>query len=271
MATPKARRLLTVAAVAATLITLSACGDNAQPSPDPSESATSVIGEPSGEASPTDTATTATPTSTGSSGGGGGGGNSPYPGNAKDYGLAMLAAIASSNDTRIVDLSSIDTANYINTQNYKSKNGQWTHANCDSGGTQYCHYYNQTGDFASVAVDSGKLGSKGAVSSVTMEGNSFAGDAAGYVGQFVYNWTYDTGFVRMRAYATQQVVDAVRSKQKLNAGNGGTTTSSVTCPSAHQGRACVEASAVGGSLTISYIFVVDQSKLGKPNAIIAVV
>jgi hypothetical protein len=103
-----------------------------------------------------------------------------------------------------------------------------------------------------------------------MEGNTFPSDAVGYVQQFAYNWTYDAGYVRMRAYATQQVVDAVGAKQKLNAGGGGISGSAVSCPPAHQGKTCVEMHAVGGSLTISYTFVLDPSKVGKPNAVISV-
>lgn len=275
MSPARPRVLLGVAAAAACLIALAACGDNANPTANPSLSE-SGSGEFGGEtATPTTDATTQVPVTTTTTGGGGGNTNppqnNPYPNNAKDYGLAILTAIKDSDDGRIVDLSSLHTAQYVQTQNYKAKNGSWVFANCDSGGTQVCHYYNQTGDFADVAVDTSKLGQKGAVSSVSMLGGTFPTDAANYVGSFVYNWTFDGAYSRMRAFATQSVVDFANSHQKLNAGNGGTSGQTTNCPSGNAGKVCVEAYSVGGSLTIDYTFIVDPSKLGKPNAIVGVV
>lgn len=267
MALPRYQRAA-LAAAAIGVLALTACGSKSPQDPNASPTGQGQLGDaPSASASATADGTPAATTTTQ----GGGGTTNPYPSNAKDYGLEILKAIANNNDARIVDLSSLNTAQYVQQQNYKAKNGQWTHANCDSGATQYCHYYNQTGDFASVGVETSKLSSKGAVSSVTIEGNTFASDAVNYVGQFAYNWTYDAGFVRMRAYATQQVVDAVSGKQKLNAGGGGVMSGgAVSCPPANQGKTCVEMHAVGGSLTISYTFVVDPTKVGKPNAVIGV-
>lgn len=268
MSSPLPRRLLTIAAAAACVITLAACGSDENPGPTPTSSETGEGQFGTGTATPTDTATpTSTATSSGGGGGGGGGGNtSPYPNSAADYGLEMLRAIAAGNDARIVDLSSLTTAQYVQNQNYKARNGQWIHANCESGS---CFYYNQTGDIASIGIDSGRLGQASAVTSVYVEGGSFATDAVGYAQNLASAWTNDGRYVVMRALATQSVVNALNGKQKLNAGNGGVGAQPTNCPAGLSGT-CVEVYAVGGSLTISYVFAVDPSKLGKPNAVTGV-
>jgi hypothetical protein len=267
MSSPRPSRLLAVAAATVCVMALAACGSDETPSGTPSETATGEgqLGvstpTPTDEATPTATATTP-------DGGGGGGGNnaSPYPSNPADYGLEMLRAIAAGNDTRIVDLSDLNTAQYINTQNYKARNGQWTHANCESG---FCYYYNQTGDIASVGINSSRVGQKSAVTSVNIEGGSFATDAVNYAQSLAYAWTFDGRYVVMRSLATQPVVNALSGKQKLNAGGGGVSAQSTSCPSGLSGT-CVEVYAVGGSLSISYVFAVDPAKLGKPNAVTGV-
>jgi hypothetical protein len=262
------RRLLAATAAAACLIVLAACGEQGTPNANPTgqgtlgdATATPTV-SPSSPApsspAPTTTTTTNQPPP------------NPYPNNARDYGLEILKAIANDNDSRIVDLSSLNTAQYVEQQNYKSKNGQWVYANCQSGSTQTCNYYNQTGDFAMVMIDSSRLGRREAVSSVNIEGSTFASDAANYVGDFVYAWNY-LDYAHMRAHATQAVVEFANGHQKLTAGGGGVTTQMVSCPPGNSGRVCAQASATGGSLTIDYTFIVDPNKLGKPNAIVGAV
>lgn len=266
MSAPRPGRHLILAAATACVIGLAACGSGGDPNTDvtPTESGTGQLGEVT--TTPTTDANTpaSTATSGGGGGGGGGGGNAnPYPDNAKDYGLEMLGAIASGDDAGIVDLSDLNTAQYVQTQNYKSKNGQWTHANCESSN---CYYYNETGDIASVGIDTSMLGQASAVTSVNIEGGSYAMDAVGYAQNLAQAWTYDGRYVAMRALATQSVIDALNGKQKLNAGGGGVSAGPTSCPGGLSGT-CVSVYAVGGSLTISYVFAVDPSKLGKPNAV----
>jgi hypothetical protein len=267
-------RLVAVAAAAVCVLALAACGSGRSAGSTPTETAT---GEGQfGTDAPTDEpapASTAPPAGggggggTSGGGGGGGGGNaSQYPGNAADYGLEMLKAIAAGDDARIVDLSSLATAQYINDQNYKARNGQWTHATCESGS---CSYYNQTGDLASVGIDSSRLGQQSAVTSVSIEGRSFATDAVGYAQDLASAWTFDGRYVLLRSLATQPVVDALSGKQKLNAGGGGVGAQPTSCPAGLSGT-CVEVYAVGGSPTISYVFAVDPGRLGQPNAVTGV-
>lgn len=271
MSSPGPSRLLALTAATLCVITLAACGSDDNAGGTPAETATGEgefgvsTATPTDEATPTTAATTAG--GGGGSGGGGGGGNtSPYPGNAADYGLELLKAIAAGNDARIVDLSSLTTAQYINDQNYKARNGQWTHANCESGS---CYYFNQTGDIASVGIDNSRLGQKSAVTSVNIEGGSYPTDAVNYAQQLASAWTFDGRYVVMRSLATQSVVNALSGKQKLNAGGGGVDAQPTSCPGGLSGT-CVEVYAVGGSLTISYVFAVDPSRLGKPNAVTGV-
>jgi hypothetical protein len=262
------RRLLCLAA-AACLIALTACGGDAEPDTNPSttETAEGQLGEATATPSATTTTSSAPATTTARGGGGGGGGGTGgggYPDEPGDYGLAMLSAIAANDDARIVDLSSLNTAQHINQQNYKSKNGQWSLANCDPGTNPHCYYYNQTGDFATVGVEAARLGQASAVSSVSIEGNSFATDAGGYVQDFVAAWIAGS-YVKQRAHANDTVINAVSS---LTLPQGGFVTQPSACGS---NRLCVDAGEyLAGGVPAGQIihFAVDQTRLGKPNAIV---
>ncbi len=214
-------------------------------------------------------ATTTTPSNGG--GGGGGGTTNPYPNNAKDYGLEILKAIANNNDPRIVDLSSLNTAQYVQQQNYKSKNGQWTHTHCQSGTIQYCHYYNQTGDTSQVGIETAKLGSKGAGSSVTIEGSSFATSAGPYVADFGSAWEAGD-YAKMVSLSSSSIANHFNTLPKFSSVNAGTTyTGPAPCPAPNASKTCVALVQVGGTATLPIRYLqVDSAKIGagKPNGII---
>jgi hypothetical protein len=264
MSSPRSRHLLGLAGVVVCLVALTACGSgNNQPNAQATSTGTGQ-GQAGGVTStppsgPTTSRTTATTdTSAGNPG-------SSYPTSAKDYGLAMLQAIAGANDSKIVDLSSLNTANYIQAQNYKSKNGSWTWTDCSSGGAQSCNYYNQTGDFATIGVDTSKLGKSGAVTSVYIQGGNFATDAGSYVNAFVFAWI-NNSYVQEKAYANDTIINFVKTKTTPQ---GGFTTQPSACGT---NRLCVDAGEyLAGGVPAGQIihFVVDQTKLGKPNAIIS--
>jgi len=266
---PAARRWIAIAAASSLAITLIACGSKANNTAGPTntDSAAAQTGSaPSGSATGTGTPTTATTTS---NGGGVGGQTStnPYPTNAKDYGLAVLQAIANGNDSKIVDLSSLSTATYIQQQNYKgnytSSRLPWVNTDCASS---MCNYYDQHGDLASVGIDSSKLGKAGAATSVYIEGSAFAGDTAGYVQTFVTGGWVGGRNVIMLAYANQTIANFVKSKTTPQ---GGFVTQPTNCGT---NRQCVDAGEylAGGQPAGQIIhFTVDTTKLGKPNAIIS--
>ncbi len=275
MALPRYRRAA-VAVIAAGMLALAACGSN---------SPQNVTAEPSGqgqigdapEASATANASSPAATTTTLSNGGGGGGTTnpnPYPSNAKDYGLEILKAIANNNDARIADLSSVSTAQYVQQQNYKSKNGQWTHTNCQSGSTQYCHYYNQTGDTAQVGIDATKLGTKGAGSSVTIDGGSFSTSAAPYVQAFGTAWEAGD-YTKMVSLSSIAIASHFNTLPKFSSVSAGiSTTGPAPCPAPNAAKTCVALVQVGGTATLSAKnLIVDVAKIsaGNPNGIIGYV
>jgi hypothetical protein len=268
MALPRLRSAASVAAAAACLLVLGACGSKAPEDGPTTPSGQGQIGaDPS--ASETTNGTPAPTTTT--TQGGGGGQPSPYPNNAKDYGLEILKAIANNNDSRIVDLSSLNTAQYVQQQNYKAKNGQWTYTHCQSGGTQYCHYYNQTGDTASVGVESAKLGKKEAVSSVTMEGSTFPNSGGPYGLAFGTAW--ESGdFTKMVSLSSTSIANHFNSLPKFSSVNAGITYSGpAPCPAPNASKTCVTLTQVGGTATLpSRHLIIDNAKItaGKPNGII---
>jgi hypothetical protein len=96
MALPRSRRVAAIAATAACLLALAACAKDGTP-------AANGTSEPTGQGQIGDASASATTTPDGtatttSGGGGGGSTTSPYPNNAKDYGLEILKAIAANND-----------------------------------------------------------------------------------------------------------------------------------------------------------------------------
>ncbi len=273
MALPRSRRVAAIAAAAACLLALAACGKDGAANPN-------ATGEPSAQGQLGDSSASATTTpdatATTTSGGGGGGGTttSPYPNNAKDYGLEILKAIAANNDARIVDLSSLNTAQYVQQQNYKSKNGQWTNTHCQSGSTQYCHYYNQTGDLAQVAIETAKLGKKEAVSSVTVDGYTFAKDGASYGSAFGSAWE-NGDYARMVSLSSAAIANHFNGVPKFSSVNAGITTyGPQACPAPNASKTCVELRQTGGTATLpSQYLIVDMAKItaGKPNGIIGYV
>jgi hypothetical protein len=268
MALPRSRRVAAIAAAAAFVLALTACGNNGTP-------AANGTSEPTGQGQIGDASATATTTpdataTTTSSGGGGGGGGSTqgptYPSNAKDYGLAVLKAIDDNNTTRVVDLADLNTAQYnLVTHQYYNLNGTWTNVVCDdSGSSTTCRYFNQKGNLAHVVIDKTKLGQAHAVGAVSIESSNLPTDAGSYLSGFLSAWR-DGNTLGMRAHASQSVVTYAKSKQTPSA-VGQASNTVWDCGS---GKKCVDISTdfVAGQLygTI-YHFVVDLSKISSGTA-----
>jgi hypothetical protein len=262
-------RRAAVAAIAVGLLALTACGNKAPQDPNAQPDGQGQIGDaPSASASASANGTPAATAAT-QGGGGGGGTSNPYPSNAKDYGLEILKAIANKDNVRLAALADLNTVNYA--QQYQNKNGQWTHTDCADGATVTCHYYNQTGDIASVGMMKAKLGGQGAGVSVYLEQGTYPTNASSYVQSFVYNWTFTDSYAHMVSLSSPSIVSYVKTQQKLNAGGGGITTSNPHPCATNASKTCVDASAVGGTLNLpTYHFIVDPAKIsaGKPNGIV---
>jgi hypothetical protein len=262
MSSPRSRHLLGLAGVAVCLVALTACGNK-----QPTAQATSTGQGQAGEVTSTPTSPTATATSTGNGTGGGNQGPS-YQTTAKDYGLALLQLIPGNDETKIVDLSGSGIYLFLQ-QNpeYKTKNASWTWTDCTSGGTQTCHYFNQTGDIAQVVVDASKLGKAHAVSSVYFNQGTYPTDPSSYVGAFYGAWG-SSNYAMMVALSSTNVANHVQGLQTLEAqGAAGTSTSQpYTCGS----KTCVRIDPVGGTANPApLVFTVDTAKIsqGKPGGI----
>jgi len=266
------RRATMLSAAAVLGLALGACGKSGGSSAlgdAPPGSPTAVQTTPNTSPSPGST------TSGGGGGGGGGGGTatqSPlYPKDAKSYGLEILKAIAAKDNGRLVSLSSLNTANYAQTQNYASKNGQWTNTDCTSGSNPTCGYYNQTGDIAMVGLDASKLGNPGAGSYVTIEGDTFAKDASAYVGAFGSAWQSGS-YARMVSLSSNAIADHFKATQTFTAAGAAGISYSAAHPCAKTaGKTCVDLIPVGGTTNPPYQhLIVDTSRIaaGKPNGII---
>jgi hypothetical protein len=265
MPSPRTKRVLTTVALAAGLITVIACGSKATPT-------TTSTEEPGngGVGIATGTATTEPSSAPGSSNPPPGGSSSKpasaYPSNAKDYGLAVLKAIKDNDQTRIVDLADLNTAQYhtVTHQDF-NLNGSWVNTDCSSGSNPTCNYYNQTGATAIVILDSSKLGKAHAVTAVSFNNESFSSDAGGYVQQFIAAWIAGSN-VSMMSHANSTVVNFVKSK---TAPGGGFVTAPTACGT---NRMCVTSgSELAGGQPFGQLikWTVDTTKLGKPNAILS--
>jgi hypothetical protein len=253
-------------------LALGACGK--------SGGGTSTLGDaPPGSptAAKTSPNTSPSPGSTTSGGGGGGGGGgtatqSPlYPKDAKSYGLEILKAIANKDNGRLVSLSSLNTANYAQTQNYGQYTGSWTNTDCTGSSNPVCGYYDQTGNLAMVGLDASKLGNAGAGSYVTIEGGSYAKDASGYVSAFGSAWE-SGAYARMVSLSSNSIADHFKATQTLTAGGAAGISASAPHACAHTaGKTCVDLYGVGGTANPPYQhLIVDTARIaaGKPNGII---
>lgn len=268
MSSPRPRHVLGIVAAAACLLALAACGSSKQPDAQPTATGQGQAGEvtttPTGDTTTGGTPTTATSTS----GGGGGGGGSSYAGTAKDYGLAFLKLIPGNDETKIVDLSGSTTYQFLQANpEYKTKNSSWTWTDCTSGGTQTCHYFNQTGDIAQVGLDTTKLGKAHAVNLVYFDQGTFPTNASSYVSQFYGAWT-GGNYAMMVALSSTNVANHFQSTQTLEAlgAAGSSVQSAVACGS----KTCVEIDPVGGTANPAPItLTVDTGKIsqGKPGGI----
>jgi hypothetical protein len=261
------RRIGAATAVAAVLVALGACGKSNPPAGgNNNPSGAGQIGD-AGNASGTPTAAATTQGTGGGGNGGGGGGatTSPYPSDAKSYGLEILKAIANKDNVRLKALTDTNTVNYVLQQLYQNKNGQWTYISCTNGTTTSCHYYNQTGDTAQVGMTTSQLGNPGAGNSVYIQGDNFPTDPSGYVLAFVSSWmggNYD----RMVALSSTSVAGYAQGQTTPKVGKVG---SAYSCGS---GKTCVDAGSdiAGGVAYPPYFhFVIDTAKIsaGKPNGI----
>jgi hypothetical protein len=275
MAYPTTRRWVAVAAMAAALLALTACGkDSASGSGTDNGSGSGLLG---GAASPSpDLSATGDGagdgTGGGNPGGGGGGGSAPagptYPNDAKSYGLEILKAIGNKDNARLAALVDLSTVNYA--QQYQNNNAQWTYTDCASGATQMCHYYNQTGDIASVGILTAKLGQTQAGSSVYVEGGSYPTNASGYVLAFGSSWE-SGAYAKMVALSSNSIADHYKGVAKFSSVNAGITAGTPKPCATNASKMCVDLSQVGGTATLpAQHLIVDMAKIGagKPNGII---
>jgi hypothetical protein len=268
------RRAALLSAAAVLSLALGACGK--------SGGGNSALGD----APPTGASTSLPNTSpspganaTATSGGGGGGGGgatattSPaYPKDAKSYGLEVLKAIAKPDNVRLVALSSLSVATYVQGQSYyQTKNSQWTNTDCTSGSSTTCSYYNQTGDIAQVGMDVAKLGGQGAATSATIESGTYAKDAPSYVYAFGGAWIYGS-YARMVSLSSVSIADHFKATQTFTAAGASGYSNSAAHPCAtNSTKTCVDLVPVGGTTNPPYQhLIVDMTRIsaGKPNGII---
>ena len=274
-ATTMGRRTALLSAAAVLALAVTACGKggggNSALGDAPPGSPTANATSPNTSPNPGATATS------GSGGGGGGGGGttattSPaYPKDAKSYGLEILKAIAKPDDARLVALSSLNVATYVQGQPYQNKNSQWTNTDCTSGPNTTCSYYNQTGDLAQVGMDVAKLGGQGAGSFATIESGTYPKDAASYVYAFGGAWIYGS-YARMVSLSSVSIADHFKATQTFTAAGAAGYSNSAAHPCAsNSSKTCVDLIPVGGTTNPPYQhLIVDTARIsaGKPNGII---
>jgi hypothetical protein len=266
------RRATMLSAAAVLALALGACGK--------SGGGSSAIGDaPPGSPTAVGTSPNTSPSPGGTSGGGGGGGGgggtatqSPlYPKDAKSYGLEILKAMASNDKTRVIALSSQNVYSYAQTQNYLTKNGQWTNTDCTSGGSPMCSYYNQTGDIAQVGLDASKLGAQSAGTSVYIEGGTFPKDPGSYVSAFLSAWSFGS-YAKTVSLSSPSIADHFKATPPYSSvGAAGIPQTPKPCPSPNASKTCVDIYQQGGTATLpTQHLIIDTARIsaGKPNGII---
>lgn len=181
------QRVAVAAAGATAMLALTACGDNATPTTNPTPTNGGQLGgAPTESATPT---APATPTSTATNGGGNGGGGtgSPtYPKAAKDYAVAFMKAWSFKDYNRVGQLgvsSMVQQAKDSNNGNGAPNSG-WVMYSCSSvqsDNTVGCTVRNTHGDDARVTMNALQLGFPTAVTMVLLERTEYPSTPADYI------------------------------------------------------------------------------------------
>jgi hypothetical protein len=219
-----------------------------------------LLGAPTGAAS-----TTTNPN--GNGGGGGGGSNTPtYPKDAKDYGLAVIAAWMGQQWDRLQTLTS--PAGFSQIKDSVTAQGlpdpNWTFISCapnpDASATStICIYRNDHGDETDIAMDNASLGHPLAAQQIPLDRTTYPSDPGSYVNTMMSALINGNKqrVVRLANSTVQSKLTCVISSQ----------TETVT---PNGSNSTVLVAGLGGDLGKSFTFTVLTQPGGKAHAISAV-
>jgi hypothetical protein len=260
----RGRVVVTAGLLAGVLLITAACGKKGSGDPQADPTFGTTITE-SGAAPSTGADSSASPAASGqpkpSSTSGGGGNQAPtYPANAKDYGLALLAAWGAGNKARIDQLAIQAAALQFGGQ--PAVNGQWTNRSCTPNGSNgtVCAYRNAHGDDAEVTMNNAQLGHPTAATNFMIDRTRYPAAAGDYVTTFMAAWSAGNK-ERMARLSSSAIAGSFSGKtpptgsQTGAVQNGGSWTVTVTGLPLGSGN---------------WTFTVTGAKLGAANAITAV-
>lgn len=187
-----ARRLITLAVLAATLATTASCVDTSGPTtpspPAPTDSADPTSAGPSSPATSTSAAAAAP----------------SYPASAQGYAEAVLQAWRLRLFTRVSDLASPEVLTQLQTT--ANIETDWSLVNCQgAAGSSYCQYLNGDGDSATLRLDNQLLGKAHATTEVKLDLTTYSNNAVEYVKAFIEGWR-NANTKRMATLANQPEV-----------------------------------------------------------------
>ena len=169
-----ARRLVTLAVLAATLAATASCVEASGP--------VNPITTPSASASETPTpSTVVTATSTPTTA------VVAYPATAQGYAEAVLQAWRSRQFTRLTDLTTPEVLTQLQTTG--NIETDWSFVNCQgAAGSSYCQYVNSDGDSATLRLNNQRLGTAHAATEVKLDLTTYSNNAVEYVKAFIEAW-----------------------------------------------------------------------------------
>jgi hypothetical protein len=251
-----ASQVRTCLVVAALIVGVSLAGCSKKSDPQTAPTFLSTVSEspgPTASGAAGTTTGTATPNPTTTSGGNSG---PTYPASAKSYAQSLLSAWAGKNFGRLDQLAIQSAVQQIKDNGYP--NSVWTFIKCDNDGSATsCLFRNAHGDEVIVKMMNNQLGHPTAVTEALLSKTTYANDAGGYVGQFIYAWQQGNK-QRMIRLANSTVTNFFLSKSAP-------TSSMVTSTDNTAGHTKITISVDGG--TASYTFNVANQYLGKAHAI----
>lgn len=236
--TPR-RRLATAVLCLGAAATLAACGKSPTTSP---------TQEPPGEG----TLGTATPIETT---------DAPppppeYPGTARAYAEAVLAAWDATDVNRLGDLSTPEVQEQL-MEVPMPIDMDWHYSRCGSVAPDWeCVFHNSDGDRQTITIKASLLGKAHAAIAVTLDLTEFPGVAVTYAREFVDAWR-DGNRWRMLRLANDDVAEELAGDTEPAAGY-------VACGDAAAGSTYVRIYGGGGP---EYVLRVNNAALGHPDAI----
>jgi hypothetical protein len=143
-----------------------------------------------------------------------------FPTDAKAYGLAVLTAYSSNNNSRLAQLATSDMIAQFG--GHGRLDSHWVAITCDdAAGSSHCTYRNMYGDQIVIQMTIELLGHPQAANDAQIETTVLSSDPVAYIGEMIGAWQ-EGNQQRMAALASSSIASSLGGQQPVQSYNTGT-------------------------------------------------